>query len=334
MYDSVNNRLRETTVSLGIEKSPFRIVEEPLAASEAPRSLPKMIGIGLFLGLALAAGTIFGLDLLDSSLRYVDQAESFLKLPMLAVVSEVEGKHGDQIPSVFGDGAQTQQAEAFRSARTALSLQGDDEDRRVFLVTSAVPGEGKTFCAFNLALAFALEGQKTALVDADLRMPALHKVVSSSETARNRSGLADYLAGNAPIEKILLPGPQENLTIICAGNKLSNPGELLGADAFVTLIQTLGERFDRVIIDSAPVNAVSDTLRITPLASYVCLVIRAAKTPRKAIARARKLIENAKGKFAGFILNRVHLGRDSAYYFYHYAYGDSEAGGPRSAKKA
>ena len=130
-----------------------------------------------------------------------------------------------------------------------------------------------------------------------------------------------------------MAGPQENLTVICAGNKTPNPGELLGADPIVTLFQTLKERFDRVIIDSAPVNAVSDTLRITPLVSYVCLVIRAAKTPKKAISRACKLIENAKGKLAGFILNRVHLGRDSAYYFYNYAYGESETNAARGSKK-
>ncbi len=332
MYDAVNNRLRETTVSMGIEKSPFRVIEQPMAAVLQPRSLAKMLGIGLFAGLALAAGTIFGLDLMDSSLRYVDQAESFLKLPVLAVVAELEGKQGDSIPSVFAEGTQTQQAEAFRSARTALSLLGNDAHRRVFLLTSAVPGEGKTFCAFNLAMAFALEGQKTVLVDADLRMPAVHKIFPDSEGARRHLGLADYLAGNADIEKILMAGPQENLTAICAGNKAPNPGELLGPDAFAALIRVLVERFDRVIIDSAPVNSVSDTLRITPLAHYVCLVVRAAKTPKKAIARARKLIDNAKGKLAGFMLNRVHLGRDSAYYFY--AYGESEAEGARSAKKA
>ena len=124
MYDSVNNRLRETTVSLGIEKNPFRIVEEPMAACPVGHPSLKMLGIGLFLGLALAAGAIFGLDLLDSSLRYVDQAESFLGLPVLAVVSEVEGKGGDTIPNVFSDGAQSQAAEAFRSMRTSLSLLG------------------------------------------------------------------------------------------------------------------------------------------------------------------------------------------------------------------
>jgi succinoglycan biosynthesis transport protein ExoP len=333
MYESVNTRLRETTVSLGIEKNPFRIVEEPMAASPMGTPLAKMLGIGLFLGLALAAGTIFGLDLLDSSLRYVDQAESFLGLPVLAVVSELEGQDGNTIPNVFSDGAQSQVAEAFRSMRTSLSLLGDEAHRRIFLVTSAVPGEGKTFCAFNAAMAFALEGQKTALVDADLRVPAVHRIFADPEVARRHLGLTDYLAGNADIEKILMAGPQENLTVICAGNKTTNPGELLGADAIVTLFRTLKERFDRVIIDSAPVNAVSDTLRITPLVSYVCLVIRAAKTPKKAISRACKLIENAKGKLAGFILNRVHLGRDSAYYFYNYAYGDTEADAARGSKK-
>ncbi len=334
MYDAVNSRLRETNVSLGLETIPFRVVEEPLAAKPIGRPLLKMIGLGLFLGIALGAGTIFGLDMADSSLRYVDQAESFLKLPVLAVVSDLEGHKGDRIPSVFADASQGQQAEAFRSMRTTLSLLGDEAHRRVFLITSAVPGEGKTFCAFNAAMAFAAEGQKTVLVDADLRLPAVHRIFSDAEGARRHSGLADYLAGNADIDRIIMAGPQENFSVICAGGKAANPGELLGADAFVTLIKALTDKFDRIIIDSAPVNAVSDTLRITPLANYVCLVVRAAKTPKKALARAKKLIENARGKLAGFILNRVHLGRDSAYYFYHYAYGDTGAKGSGNSKKS
>ena len=334
MYDAVNARLRETNVSLGVESTPFRIVQEPLAAKPVPRPLLKWLGLGLFLGLALGAGTIFGLDMLDSSLRYVDQAESFLKLPVLAVVSDLSGQRGDKIPSVLPDASQSQQAEAFRSMRTTLSLLGDEAHRRSFLVTSAIPGEGKTFCAYNAAMAFAAEGQKTILVDADLRMPAVHKIFSDAEGARRHIGLSDYLAGDAEIDRIIMAGPQENLSVICAGGKTSNPGELLGADGFATLLKTLTDKFDRVIIDSAPVNAVSDTLRITPLANYVCLVVLAAKTPKKALARAKKLIENAKGKLAGFILNRVHLGRDSAYHFYHYAYGSSDAKATRSSKKS
>jgi polysaccharide biosynthesis transport protein len=334
MYDAINARLRETNVSIGVEAIPFRIVQEPLAAKPVPRPLLKWLGLGLFLGIALGAGTIFGLDMLDSSLRYVDQAENFLKLPVLAVVSELEGQRGDKIPSVFPDASHSQQAEAFRHMRTTLSLLGDEAHRRSFLVTSAIPGEGKTFCAHNAAMAFAAEGQKTILIDADLRMPAVHRIFSDSEGARRHLGLSDYLAGGTEIDRIIMAGPQENLSAICAGGKTSNPGELLGTDGFVTLMKTLTERFDRVIIDSAPVNAVSDTLRITPLADYVCLVVRAAKTPKKALARAKKLIESAKGKLAGFILNRVHLGRDSAYHFYHYAYGQSETKGSRGSKKS
>jgi capsular exopolysaccharide synthesis family protein len=272
--------------------------------------------------------------MLDSSLRYVDQAENFLKLPVLAVVSELEGQRGDKIPSVFPDTSHSQQAEAFRHMRTTLSLSGDEAHRRSFLVTSAIPGEGKTFCAYNAAMAFAAEGQKTVLVDADLRMPAVHRIFSDSEGARRHLGLSDYLGGETEIDRIIMAGPQENLSAICAGGKTSNPGELLGTDGFVTLMKTLTERFDRVIIDSAPVNAVSDTLRITPLADYVCLVVRAAKTPKKALARGKKLIENARGKLAGFILNRVHLGRDSAYHFYHYAYGHSDTKASRGSKKS
>lgn len=334
MYDAINARLRETNVSLGVESIPFRIVQEPLAAKMVPRPLLKWLGLGLFIGIALGAGTIFGLDMLDSSLRYVDQAENFLKLPVLAVVSELESQRGDKIPSVFPDTSHSQQAEVFRHMRTTLSLLGDEAHRRSFLVTSAIPGEGKTFCAYNAAMAFAAEGQKTVLVDADLRMPAVHRIFSDSEGARRHLGLSDYLGGETEIDRIIMAGPQENLSAICAGGKTSNPGELLGTDGFVTLMKTLTERFDRVIIDSAPVNAVSDTLRITPLADYVCLVVRAAKTPKKALARGKKLIENARGKLAGFILNRVHLGRDSAYHFYHYAYGHSDTKASRGSKKS
>jgi polysaccharide biosynthesis transport protein len=334
MYDAINARLRETNVSLGVESIPFRIVQEPLAAKMIPRPLLKWLGLGLFIGIALGAGTIFGLDMLDSSLRYVDQAENFLKLPVLAVVSELESQRGDKIPSVFPDTSHSQQAEAFRHMRTTLSLLGDEAHRRSFLVTSAIPGEGKTFCAYNAAMAFAAEGQKTVLVDADLRMPAVHRIFSDSEGARRHLGLSDYLGGETEIDRIIMAGPQENLSAICAGGKTSNPGELLGTDGFVTLMKILTERFDRVIIDSAPVNAVSDTLRITPLADYVCLVVRAAKTPKKALARGKKLIENARGKLAGFILNRVHLGRDSAYHFYHYAYGHSDTKAARGSKKS
>jgi polysaccharide biosynthesis transport protein len=326
MYDAVNTRLRETTSAMGLEQNPVRVVEEPTAAVAAPRGTLKIIGIGLFLGLALGAGAIIGLDMLDSSLRYVDQAENFLKLPLLAVVSKMEKQGGDKIPNVFKV-PHSQQAEAFRHVRTNLSLMNSGQaPSRVFLFTSAIPEEGKTLCAFNTAVAFALEGQKTIVVDADLRMPALHGIFSDSEAARKHVGLADYLAGDAQADGIIMAGPIENLWVICAGKKTSNPGELLGGENFAALAKTLGERFDKVLVDSAPVNAVSDTLRITPLMDYVCLVVRAAKTPKKALSRARKLIETARGKIAGFILNQVHLGRDSAYYFYHYTYGDAEKG--------
>ena len=334
MHDAVNNRLRETSVSLGIEKSPFRIVEEPMPATTTGRPLVKMLGIGLFLGVALAAGTILASTCSTAVCVTSTRPKGFLSFRFSESSRSLEVKNASRIPNVFAEDAQTQPAEAFRSARTTLSLLGDEARRGVFLVTSAIPGEGKTFSAFNLAMAFALEGQKTVLVDGDLRLPALHEIFSDSKVAGRRLGLADYLTGKADVEKILVAGPQKDLTVICVGNRTSNPGELLGADAFATLLRALEERFDRVIIDSAPVNAVSDTLRIAPLASFVCLVIRARKTPKKAIARARKLIENAKGKLAGFILNRVHLGRDSSYYFYHYAYGDSEAQATQSSKKA
>ncbi len=144
--------------------------------------------------------------MLDSSLRYVDQAEGFLKLPVLGVVSEFRSKNASRIPNVFAEDAQTQPAEAFRSARTTLSLLGDEARCGVFLVTSAIPGEGKTFSAFNLAMAFALEGQKTVLVDGDLRLPPSMKFFL---TPRLPAGVWDWRT-ISPVKRtwkrFLLPG--------------------------------------------------------------------------------------------------------------------------------
>lgn len=331
MYDSLVTRIRETTISEGIEKNPFHVVEEPMVSTVPvkPEKL-KMMGIAFVFALIFGGVLVIILDSLDESLRSVDQAEQFLGLPALAIIPEEKGQKSSYLTILDQHGQSSRQAEAFRTVRASLSLLGSESSRRVFLFASALPAEGKSFSSVNTAVAFSLEGMRTIVVEADLRRPSLHRIFPDLAD-RNTPGLSDFLAGNEPLDSVIRASPIKNLSFILAGRQPPNPAELLASKAFPLLITTLLERFDRIICDSAPINAVSDTLTLFAAVQHVCLVLRPEKTPKRAIARACHLVEKAGGKLAGVILNRVRFKYGSGRYYY-YHYGDEYYGNDKREK--
>ena len=325
MYDSLVARVRETTISEGIEKNPFHVVEEPMPSAfpVKPEKI-KILTTAFVLSLIVGGVLVIVLDSLDESLHSVDQAEQFLGLPALAIIPEEKKLNSAFMPIPVKDGQTSRQAEAFRTVRASLSLLGGESSRRVFLFASALPEEGKSFSSVNTAFAFSLEGLRTIVVEADLRRPSLHKIFPGL-VDRNAPGLSDFLAGNETLDTVIRPSPIENLSFLFAGRRSPNPAELLASKSFSLLIEALLERFDRVICDSAPINAVSDTLTLITAVQHVCLVVRPEKTPKKAIARACHLVDKAGGKLAGFLLNRVKFKYVSGRYYYYY-YGDKYYG--------
>jgi succinoglycan biosynthesis transport protein ExoP len=325
MYDSLVARIRETTISEGIEKNPFHVVEEPMysTAPVKPEKI-KIMTMALVFALIVGGVLVIVLDSLDESLRSVDQAEQFLGLPALAIIPEEKQPNSILTSKLLNDSQPSRQAEAFRTVRASLSLLGGESSRRVFLFASALPAEGKSFSSVHTAAAFCVEGLKTIVVEADLRRPSLHKLFPDLAD-RDTPGLSDFLAGNETLDAVVRSAPVENLSILFAGRQSPNPAELLASKSFPRLIETLLERFDRVICDSAPINAVSDTLTLIAAVQHVCLVVRPEKTPKKAIARACHLVDKAGGKLAGFLLNRVKFKFGSAGYYYYY-YGDKYYG--------
>jgi capsular exopolysaccharide synthesis family protein len=321
MYDSLVARVRETTISEGIEKNPFHIVEEPMSSTVPvkPDKL-KIVTMAFVFALIVSGVLIIVLDSLDESLQSVDQAEQFLGLPALAIIPEQKRQNPASMPIALNEDKASRQAEAFRTVRASLSLLGGESSRRVFLFVSALPSEGKSFSSVNTAMAFSVEGLRTVVVEADLRRPSLHKLFPGLAD-RNSPGLSDFLAGNEPLETLIRTSPVENLSFLFAGRRSPNPSELLANKSFPLLIEALLERFDRVICDTAPINAVSDTLPLIAAVQHVCLVIRPEKTPKRAIARACHLVDKAGGKLAGFLLNRVKFKFGTAGYYYYYYYG-------------
>jgi len=351
LYESVLRQIKDTNLTKDAQTTAISIVEHsPLRRLPVSPSVPKSILLGLLGGLALGFGFVYLLDILDRSIKTVDQAETTLSLPVLSAVPEIRqertaGQKDSETLSrsetyrLMAEAPEGATAEAFRNLRASLSLLGPEIERKVFLFTSAVPNEGKSFSSANYALALAQQGYRVLLIDGDLRRPSLHKIfVRADQTAAEEdpAGLVDCLVGAAELssavrtasagwleveasEKLTATGGQ--LSVLTGGRRAPNPAELLSGPGFGRLLSEAASLFDRVVIDSAPVLAVSDTLLMTPLVQTVCVVIYAGKTARNAVQRALGMLTAAGGRPAGIVLNRLPPRSGSGYYYYYSSAG-------------
>jgi polysaccharide biosynthesis transport protein len=337
LFESVTLRLKETYVTEGIDNPPFRLVEEPLVATSPSKPRTKLIlALALALGVVLGVGTVIGMDLMDGSLRTVDEAESYLGLPALASVPDrryanlLDLRTARRHPLLLFDAPASAEAEAFRSLRTSISLLGKASEFRSFLFASALPAEGKTFVVLNFASSLAQQELKTVIIDADLREPRLEQALLGE--AEN-PGLTDLLSGQIDLNEAVNATQHRNLSVLPAGRRAPDPAKLLSNSDFSGIVESLLQKFDRVVIDSAPVNAVSDVLLIAASAHATCLVVRAGKTPKKAIRRSIQQLYVAQARLAGFVFNRLPIhGRSAGYYYYYYGDRYAAAGDARGWK--
>jgi succinoglycan biosynthesis transport protein ExoP len=327
LYESVLTRMKVTNVARGIWEDNIRVIETPsVAAKPAKPAKLKILVLVLLGGGVVGCAVVFGTDMADSSFRTVDQVEKVSGLSVLTSVPESKRKDLEKESVLTSDPA-SYEAEAFRSLRTALSFLGHGKDRKTVLFTSANPAEGKSYCSLNYAVALAQTGLRTLLIDADLRRPNLSKVVLADTRAQ---GLTDCLTRRASIMDCCKPTGIENLFILPAGERASKPAELLASCDFAGLLEEAMLHFDRIVLDSAPVNAVSDTQLITKNIQSVCFVVRAVKTPTRAIVRACTLLAQTGGHPDGIVFNRLPRRSRDRYYFSGYAGQYANASAHRS----
>jgi succinoglycan biosynthesis transport protein ExoP len=311
LYESVLSRLKETDVTKGDAQDGIRVVSHPLLP-ERPVSPDKkqILFLSLFGGLALGGGLALLSILLNTSLETVEEAERQLGVPVLGVIPKCAHRPKwltDDLLLIEKPGSAT--AESFRSLRTSLSLLGKSEGHKAFLFTSAVVSEGKSFCAVNCAVAFAQMGLKTLLIDADLRKPSIHKIFFNGESVQ---GLTEILTNRMDLDDTVWLTNISKLSVLCAGTRLDTPSELLAGEGFGQLIKKVTAKFDRVVVDSAPIHAVSDTLLLAGHAHATCLVV-SSKTSAEAVSQALRKLGDADSTLVGFIFNRASVQRDSDY---------------------
>jgi len=228
------------------------------------------------------------------------------------------------------DQPQSQVSEAFRALRTSLLLSQAERPPQVVLVTSALPREGKTTAALNLAVTLAQLGDRTLLVDGDMRKPTISRLFQLGDA--KHAGLSTYLAGVSSLDLVTVPHPRiPNLAAVVAGPIPPSPADLLSSHRLREAIDQLRKQYRFVVIDSPPVMAATDAAILSALADGVLLVVRSGETPKEAFLRTRDLLASVKCRFLGVVLNAVDVNSPDYYYsyrYYPYGYGNKEASQP------
>lgn len=317
--------------------SNIRVVDEARVPSKpVSPNVPVNLIVGAMLGIAAGVGLALAVHSLDNTIKSEEDLRRFADLPSLAHVPATRtlralpaGSGSDADPSDSFDlgshyAPKSEFAESFRSLRTSLLLAVPDHPPRHVVVTSSAPSEGKSTVSMNLAIVLTQLGRRVLLIDADLRRARLHASFGLPPGA----GLSSYLSGNADFDELPRETDVPGLSLITSGPIPPNPSELLGSPRLAELLRQAIEeaRFDHVIIDSAPLLSVADSLVLASRADATLLVVRARTTTGEAVARARAHLGRAHAHVVGAVLNALEDSDRFAYYGRYYGpYGSQEA---------
>jgi succinoglycan biosynthesis transport protein ExoP len=343
LYDGLLQKLKEAGITAGLRSSNIRVVDPALApASPSRPQKARNILLAILVGLVGGIGLALFREYLDNTVKSPDDIESLTGLPSLAVVPALPGSHtsrsrfsrlareaapqsvsGPRVELLSYIQPKSQISEAFRALRTSLLLSQADHPPQVILVTSALPREGKTTAAVNLAVTFAQLGDRTLLMDSDLRKPGIRRALNL--TIGKEVGLSSYLAGVSTLDEVIIPHPTiNNLVALTTGPVPPSPADLLSSHRMREAIVELRHRFKFIVIDSPPVMAATDAVILSALTDGVLLVVRSGETPKEAFTRTRDLLAAVKCRLLGVVLNAVDSSAPDYYYsyrYYPYAYG-------------
>jgi capsular exopolysaccharide synthesis family protein len=320
LYDLFTQRAKETNT--GDVPSAIARVIDPAILPKSPFGPNKrnIVGVAMLVALAIAVAIALLLEQLDITVKTSHEVETKLEVKAVGVLPRMQPRPGVQVARLFMEENQSAFAEGIRSIRSDLLLSGIDSPQKVVLLTSSLPEEGKTTIACNLAFAFS-QVKKTLLVEADMRRPKLAHVLGGDA---HRAGLSELVAGTAPLDECVYPAENSNLWVLQSGRVPLNPLELISSHRFAEVMQTLKQAFDVVVIDSPPLQLVSDALVLSQYASSVLYVVKADSTPyplaRHGLTQMKRVSEPALVGL-GAVLNQLDVDRANKYYGEYRGYG-------------
>lgn len=325
LYLLLLQKREENAFALAATVNSAKMLDRASTAGIVHPRKPLILLAALVLALLLTVGMIYLLDLLQYKIRTRGDVDRLTKLPVLGEVPSLD--NGEESNVVVSDNFNTELDEAFRMIRTKLMMSLGLKDK-VVVFTSTIPGEGKSFVAINTSISLSLLGKKVLLLGMDLRIPTLHTYLDVS----NETGLTSYLSGyEDDIESLIYPsGLNDNLYMMTAGPIPPNPAELLSRQSLDKAIEMLRPMFDYIIVDSAPVAPVTDTLIIDRIADANVYVCRANYSSKMNLKYANELMLKGELKNMLLVINDVknfHVG-----YGYGYGYGYGHKGKAKKKK--
>lgn len=334
LYNSLFKKLQEVelTGSRNVWLDAKVIERAPIPGRPIRPNKSMNLLMGLVVGLLAGTGLAYFLEYLDSSLRNLNDLRSYLKIfplgivPFVEMPEEIKQADMQQKPELSRTWWNTNDgtlplyvAEAYRIIRTSLAFGSLDRTIKVLQVTSAVKGEGKTTTACNLGISLAQAGLKTLLIDADMRRPSMHHILSIGEL---KDGLSNILSGSESPSAFVRPTNVPNLFCIAGGVIPPNPAELLSSKRLKVILNELKDQFDMILVDSPPIISVADSPIIATAVEATILVSRAGYIPRHICLHAKNILESVNGKIIGGVLNAAQSRHQSYYYSRYYGYNE------------
>ncbi|MBN1996260.1 polysaccharide biosynthesis tyrosine autokinase [candidate division KSB1 bacterium] len=343
-------RIKSATSTAGI-----RIIDFPtIPRQPIPINTRRKLLTGLMLGLGLGFGLALVSEYLDNSIRSKEDVERYFKLSLMGSIPTIAGgkngymqqklaiirKKKGSMPQLssnengFHDHLLTSLkprdpiVDTYRTLRSNIQFASLDKPLRSLLITSSLPGEGKSLNSANISISFAELGKKVCIVDGDLRKPRQHQIFSVHKSP----GLTDCLVRDLTLEKVVFPTHVPNLYIIPCGTIPPNPAEMIASQKMTDFIAGLEKKFDLVIFDSPPLTVVTDPVLFATKVSYVALIIKFADTNRRIVNEALTSLERSRTPILGAILNGVKLGAGYGYYRSYYSYYYADSGKKRTQK--
>jgi polysaccharide biosynthesis transport protein len=340
LLDNLLQRSKENDVIMASKPNNISVVDYAITP-DGPigPNRTRTVFIALFLSVGLGVGLALLLEYLDDTVHSTEEVERLLHLPALAVIPSAIGNNKRRL--LAGPGALQKRngnpaenpellmnvdgrsplAESYRHLRTSVLLSTAGRAPRSLLVTSSLPGEGKTTTAVNTAVSLAQTGASVVIIDADMRRPRLRSIFGLSE----RAGLSSILSSEMPeadVLAVVTRDPATGLNLLTAGPIPPNPAELLGSDQMRKLLAVLQANFTHVVVDSPPINSFTDGVLISTMVDGVLLVVHGGKSSRHVVKRSRQLLHDVGAKIFGVVLNNVNL-QSHDYYYYQRYYGSN-----------
>lgn len=280
---------------------------------------PRNLALGVVLGLALGFGVAVLREVLDTRVRTEDDIRNVTETSVIASIPRDDD--AELHPLIVQVNPHSQRAEALRRLRTNLQFLDVSGGPQMFVVTSALPVEGKSTTTINLAIALADAGSRVALVDADLRRPSVSKYLG----IEGKVGLTTVLIGRATLDDVVQPWGNGKLHVLPSGQVPPNPSELLGSKAMAQVLTQLAAKYDVVLIDTPPLLPVTDAAILARLTSGALVVVSADKLHRNQLRESLGSLETVGARILGIVLNRVARKPSDAYTYYDYTPDGSES---------